>query len=219
MRAMIRLTALLATGAACATTSAPGLAPALAHDHDHATAPADDESGFQVLFDGASSEGWKQAGPGRMVIEDGAARSEGGMGLWYYEKKSYKNFVLRLQYRQPDGKSNSGVFVRFPRVDGDPWIPVKEGYELQIAGSKPDKSGGTGAVYSFKAPDRVPARPAGEWNDYEIKVVGQQYEIRLNGELVNTYTGERATEGMIGLQNHGDKDVVLFRNVRIKELP
>jgi hypothetical protein len=177
---------------------------------------AADEAGFETLFDGRNAEGWQQAGPGAMVIEGGAARTQGGMGLWYYAARSFKDFTLRLEFKQEKITSNSGVFVRFPRVDGDPWIPVREGYEIQIAGDKPDEHA-TGAVYSFKRADKIPLR-AGDWNDYEITVVGQQYTIKLNGEVINTYTGDRATEGMIGLQNHGDGDVVWFRNVRIKPL-
>jgi hypothetical protein len=50
----------------------------------------------------------------------------------------------------------------------------------------------------------------------EITAVGQKYTVRLNGKLINTYTGSRALEGMIGLQNHTDE--VSFRNVRVKEL-
>ena len=46
--------------------------------------------------------------------------------------------------------------------------------------------------------------------------MGTQYTVALNGKVVNTYTGERSREGLVGLQNHGDE--VSFRNVRIKEL-
>jgi len=56
----------------------------------------------------------------------------------------------------------------------------------------------------------------GEWNEMEITAAGQEYTVRLNGKVINTYTGSRALEGMIGLQNHHDE--VSFRNVRVKEL-
>ena len=133
---------------------------------------------------------------------------------------SYKNFTLRLDFKQNTWQANSGVFVRFPRVDGDPWIPVKEGYEIQIQGAVPSKSN-TGSVYTFQAPTHLPIRPPGEWNAMEITCVGQQYSVRVNGALINQFEGERATEGMIGLQNHqGWKDsAVQFRDVRVKALP
>lgn len=180
-------------------------------------AAATGEEGFTWLLQGATPPaGWKQAGPGSFKFNNGVATAEGGMGLWYYSPTPYKDFVLRLEYRQAKPNANAGVFVRFPRVDGDPWIPVKEGYEVQIyAGSLEEKSP-TGSVYDLQKPTAVPQKPAGEWNDMEIKAVGPQITVTLNGQVVNTYKGERSREGMIGLQNHADE--VSFRNVRIKEL-
>ena len=50
----------------------------------------------------------------------------------------------------------------------------------------------------------------------EIRAVGPEITVTLNGTVVNTYKGGRSGQGMIGLQNHEDE--VSFRNVRIKEL-
>jgi hypothetical protein len=197
--------------AASASAANPEPAASVAH------APPPIVSGFMVLFDGKNADGWKQAGPGSFSIENGAARSKGGMGLWYYELKSFKDFTLKVEFRQEKVESNSGVFVRFPRVDNDPWIPVREGYEIQISGDKPEKNM-TGSIYSFQAPTKIPLKPAGQWNEFEITAKGQNYTVKLNGQLITTYTGNRSTSGMIGLQNHSDGDVVDFRNVRIKEL-
>jgi type 1 glutamine amidotransferase len=179
-------------------------------------AAATGEEDFAWLLQAAAPPpGWKQAGPGGFKLDNGVATAYGGMGLWYYAPTLYKDFVLRLQYRQAKPSANSGVFVRFPRVDGDPTIPVNEGYEIQIYSDHPSKNS-TGAIYSFHVPTAVPQKPAGEWNDLEIKAVGTQYTVALNGKVINTYTGERSREGLVGLQNHGDE--VSFRNVRIKEL-
>jgi type 1 glutamine amidotransferase len=179
-------------------------------------AAATGEEGFGWLLQAAAPPpGWTQAGPGGFKLDNGVATAFGGMGLWYYAPTPYKDFVLRLQYRQAKPSANSGVFVRFPRVDGDPTIPVNEGYEIQIYSDQPSKNS-TGAIYSFQVPTAVPQKPAGEWNDLEIKAVGTQYTVALNGKVINTYTGERSREGLVGLQNHGDE--VSFRNVRIKEL-
>jgi hypothetical protein len=51
----------------------------------------------------------------------------------------------------------------------------------------------------------------------EVRAVGQRYEVRVNGELVNEYAGDRSLEGHIGLQNNRDS-AVCFRNVRVVEL-
>jgi type 1 glutamine amidotransferase len=192
------------------------------HHVDPPKLPVDAE-GFEVLFDGKSAEGWRHAGIGGFKVEDGYARPYGGMGLWYYERKRYRNFILKLEFRQKSQNSNSGVYIRFPRVEGDPWVPVNEGYEIQIAGNRASK-GSTGSVYSFQAAESVPLKPAGEWNEYEITNEGQTIKVRLNGELINTYKGDRGlTGGMIGVQNHDNdssgRDVVDYRNIRVKPLP
>jgi hypothetical protein len=184
---------------------------------------AADEEGFEVLFGGQSAEGWKQAGPGGFTIHDGMATAHGGMGLWYYEKRKFKNYILMVDFRQKFLSSNSGVFVRFPRVEGDPWIPVNEGYEIQIAGDTPGIHT-TGSIYSFQAAREVPLKPAGEWNHYEIAVIGPMIDVLLNGRHVNSYKGDRSLQGgMIGIQNHDlendGKSQVDVRNIRIKELP
>jgi type 1 glutamine amidotransferase len=179
-------------------------------------AAATGEEGFTWLLQGATPPpGWQQAGPGRFKVNNGVATAEGGMGLWYYAPTPYQDFVLRLEYRQAKPGANSGVFVRFPRVDGDPMIPVKEGYEIQIYGGA-DVKNPTGAVYDLQKPAEVPQKPAGEWNEMEVKALGPEVTVTLNGRVVNAYRGGRSRKGMIGLQNHEDE--VSFRNVRIKEL-
>jgi hypothetical protein len=50
----------------------------------------------------------------------------------------------------------------------------------------------------------------------EVKALGPEVTVTLNGRVVNAYRGGRSRKGMIGLQNHEDE--VSFRNVRIKEL-
>ncbi len=161
--------------------------------------------------------GWIQAGPGGYTVKDGVATPHGGMGLWWYGAKSYRNFILKIEFQQERITSNSGVYVRFPDPKGDPWHAVHNGYEIQIAGDQPSKNA-TGAVYDFQAATSVPLKPAGEWNEYEIACVGHRYTVRLNGVLVNDYVGSRNLSGHIGIQNHDDKSIVRYRNVRVREL-
>ena len=76
----------------------------------------------------------------------------------------------------------------------------------------------TGSIYNFKREERRNSNPVGEWNDYEIRAVGQQHTVIPNGEVVNTFTGARNLAGYIGLQNHDAGSQVHFRYVRIKEI-
>jgi hypothetical protein len=177
------------------------------------------EPGFMYLYKAGDplKQGWSQVGPGTVKEEaDGVLVTDGGMGMLWYEKAPFTDFTLRLEYKLSKADNNSGVFVRFPDKVTDPWDAVKAGYEIQICdGADPEHR--TGAVYSFKGPDKAPpTKPVGEWNSYEIKVKGQEYTISLNGEVVNHYTGSRGKSGYIGLQNHDKGSVVRFRNIRIQ---
>ena len=60
-------------------------------------------------------------------------------------------------------------------------------------------------------------KPVGQWNTFEIKVTAQKYIVMLNGEIViPEFTGNRNTEGYIGIQNHDTNSHVSFKNIRIK---
>ncbi|CAL9332784.1 lectin [Streptomyces sp. enrichment culture] len=180
------------------------------------------ETGYTSLFDGSSTTGWKQAGPGGFTLADGTLTSYGGLGmLWYSAREFTGDYSLKLDWRAA-GDDNSGVFIGFPSSD-DPWSAVNNGYEIQIDATDAAERT-TGAVYGFKSAD-IAARdaalnPPGEWNTYELRVTGERLEIFLNGRKINDFTNtdpaRSLRQGHIGLQNHGDGDDVAFRNVRIK---
>jgi hypothetical protein len=182
-----------------------------------------DSNEFTYLFDGQSIDGWCMAGPGKFVlVEYGKSlQSEGGMGLLWYTKKKYKDFVLRIDWKVSRTNDNSGIFIRFSNPDNDPWIAVNTGYEIQIDDmAMPDGNPlhKTGAIYNFAAPSNANAsKPVGQWNTFEIEATGQKYSITLNGEkAIAEFTGNRNTEGYIGMQNHDAYSHVSFKNIMIK---
>lgn len=196
------------------------------------TASADDggKSAFKPLFNGKNLDGWKQVGPGEFVVENGALKSVGGMGLLYYAGEKFGNSVIRVVYKV-SGDSNSGVFIRIPEAPSEPWMPVNKGYEVQIDDSDDDWHR-TGVLYSFT---KTLAQPkTGEWNTMEITLEDERTVVTVNGTKVTDFKegspvpekkqkhepdrGKRAASGYIGLQNHGDKDTVYFKEVSVKKL-
>lgn len=178
-----------------------------------------DEAEWISLFDGAPLDGWTHVGPGGFsVTDDATLESEGGMGLLYYDEGSFRDYVLELEYKTSSDTANSGIFLRFPERAPDPEYAVEQGYEVQIddSATPPHR---TGAIYDQSAAFQNAARPAGEWNQYRIKVTGQRYEVFLNGTKVNDFFGDRGREGFIGLQNHDPGSTVWFRNIRVQPLP
>jgi hypothetical protein len=171
------------------------------------------------LFNGKDLTGWKHIGKGSFIVEDGALVTQAGMGLLYYEAQSFKNYTQEVEWKVTNKCNNSGIFVRFPEKSDDPWHAVTKGYEIQIDDC--DKNGlkvQTGSAYDQFAATKIASKPAGEWNKYEITIVGQHYTVVLNGEKVNEFDGTRGAEGYIGLQNHDPISKVSFRRVRVKEI-
>ncbi len=195
-----------------------------------------DKPAGRALFDGKSLDGWAHLGPGKMVIEDGAIRTEGGMGLLWYTREKLGDCVLRVVYKTTAKASNSGVFVRIADKPDDPWYAVHHGYEVQICDGA-DPFHATGAVYSMSKVSSIPSK-VGEWNTMDITLKGQRILVSLNGETVQDFNpetakipprtkdyeperGPRPTSGYIGLQNHDDVAKgrqVYFKEVRILPL-
>jgi len=177
---------------------------------------------FIQLFSEENLKQWRQCGPGRFVVTNGVATGEGGMGLWWYAGGPFTNFVLRGEFIQEQDIADSGVFLRFPDPKNDPWNAVNQGHEIEIGDPEPtDATWRTGSIYPFQASTKANTKPPGQWNEYEITCVGQNYTVRMNGELITTWTDpkKRTFSGYIGLQNYNDGKTVRHRNVRIKELP
>ena len=187
----------------------------------HVPAEPPQEDGFIHLLGRSASDGWTQCGPGQFTLEDGVATGHGGMGLWWHTNRMFTNFVLRGEWMQEGPKSDSGLFFRFPDPGQDPWIAVRRGHEVEIGETTPKQpKDGTGSFYPFHGPVTVPVKGWGEWNSYELVCIGPNYSLRLNGQLVNTWTDDqgRPLAGYIGLQNYPYEQAVRHRNVRIKPL-
>src|SRR5829696_5376386 len=152
------------------------------------------ETGFSRLWNGVDLAGTTQAGPGNFELVEDAGEgcrlvSRGGLGLLWFNAKTYDNFVLRMQWKTADATDNSGVFVRFPNPGTDPNVAINQGHEIQIReGVDGDgENQQTGSIYNFDREDARAAKPAGEWNDYEIKYENGKFTITLNGTVVNTW--------------------------------
>jgi hypothetical protein len=192
--------------------------------------------GWRPLFDGKSLDGWEHVGPGKMVVDDGLLRTEGGMGLLWYTRETFGNCTIRLVYKTTSKKSNSGVFIRIAEKPKDEWYAVHHGYEVQICDGA-DAFHRTGAIYSMSKATASPSK-VGEWNTMEITLKGRRVIVALNGvkvqdfdpatapipERKDTYEPERGPRpeaGYFGLQNHDDVaegTQVYFKEVSVRPL-
>jgi Domain of Unknown Function (DUF1080) len=179
---------------------------------------------FLDLFNGETLDDWKMAGKGSFAIlhKENALQTQGGMGLLWYYKRKFKDFILELEWKASSKEDNSGVFVRFPNPGNDPYVAVNNGYEIQIDDlARPDGKPihGTGAMYEFAAPSIINSKSIGEWNSLKIIAEKQKYSVTANDIIViSNFTGNRSLKGYIGLQNHDDRSKVFFRNIKAREM-
>ncbi len=193
---------------------------------------------WKPLFNGKDLTGWKHVGGGSRFVENGLLASKGGMGLLYWAGGKLGNCQIKVVYKMQKFNSNAGIFVKVPIEPKEEWMPVFYGYEVQID-NHPETSGEdeyhiSGTLYAFTKPKSKPGKPGPEWNTMLITLDGPRTIVHLNDELVTDYRegepvparkfdfepypGVRPNAGWFGLQNHGDEDVVYFKEVAVRPL-
>lgn len=144
---------------------------------------------------------------------------------WLYTKAEFGEFDLRLEYRSATG-GNSGVSIRdatrgkyaiAPSPDFNK-TPAHWGYEIQILNGVKTKYP-SGSIYLF-APATMGHEKENDWNELEIQSRGDRITVKLNGHAVASHPGDpaRPKTGPIGLQLHDRFSLMMFRNIRIREL-
>jgi hypothetical protein len=198
--------------------------------------------GFSALFNGVDLSGWKglvkdppsrarlsgeelarlqRAADQKMrehwSVEEGALVFD-GRGDALCTAKDYGDFELYVDWKiEPGG--DSGIYLR-----GSPQVQIWDA-ERGLG-----KGVGSGGLYNNqKHPSQplvVADRPAGEWNRFFIRMVGDKVTVRLNDQLVvdnvvleNYWERDKPIypSGQIELQNHGSK--LWFKNIYLRELP
>jgi hypothetical protein len=204
------------------------------------------DSGWQSLFDGATTAGWLEV-TGRpfpsecWVIEDGCLKAfpgpKGNQDIRTVAE--YTSFEFQFWWRILKG-GNSGV--KYLVQNTDRWTNAAglqaraRGPEYQLVDDLSDDASDptrvTGALYSVLAPVQRPTNPPGQWNSSRLVVRGGRVEHWLNSARVLEY-GEEQPEVVkllrehrkgndlvhsspICLQNHGSP--VWFRDLKVRKL-
>ena len=163
---------------------------------------------------------------------DGHLRVEGSARFWHVQdrslvgtvpeggrsaqtflcsKREYKDFLLRFRARLAGGIGNSGV--NFRSKLRDPNIFSLVGPQCEICANDRTRKYPSGSLVtepsgepSIKpvAADVERIFKQGDFNDFEIRCVGQHVQIKLNGQTtVDADFPSMPDEGLIGWQMHG----------------
>lgn len=165
-----------------------------------------------TLFNGKDLEGWVSQRPqNQWVVENGVLKSpKSGSNLMSVAK--FDDFKLHVEFRYP-AESNSGIYLRGR-------------YELQIVDSygKEPSSIYFGGIYGFLTPNENVEKKSGEWQTYDITLVGRRVTVVANGktvlcdQIIPGITGgaidcREGEPGPVLLQ--GDHGPVEYRNIVI----
>ena len=163
------------------------------------------------LFNGKDLTGWHATGENQWVAEAGVLKNPKPKSNLVTDNK-FMDFKLHIEFRCPkDG--NSGVYLRGR-------------YELQITDNKGMEASDIffGGIYGFLEPNQMAAKSAGEWQSYDVTLIGRRVTIVANGIAIITdqtipgITGgaldsKEGEPGPIMLQ--GDHEPIEFRNIVI----
>ena len=154
--------------------------------------------------------GWHStAQPNQWEVKNGVLHSPKS-GANIVSDRTFGDFKLHIEFRYP-AESNSGVYLRGR-------------YEVQVQddlGHHPSTDAIAG-VYGFIEPSEVAARKPGEWQSYDITLVGRSVTVVLNGRRVicdrdipgitgGALDSDEGAPGPILLQ--GDHGPIEYRNI------
>ena len=167
------------------------------------------------LFNGKDLSGWRLSDPNATAtwkVENGTLVSP-GHGPDLITDAMFEDFKLHVEFNCAP-KSNSGVYLRGRyevQIEDD---PVPEGPTMR-----------TGSVYGFLAASPEQPRRPGEWQTYEITLVGRVVTVVQNGQTIidkqeipgitgGALDSHEGLPGPIYLQGSEDGHVA-FRNITI----
>jgi hypothetical protein len=125
------------------------------------------------LFNGKNLSGWKtMGGENQWVVKNGIlTNTRAGANL--ISEQEFMDFKLHVEFRYPEG-SNSGIYLRGR-------------YEVQIEdspkGTHPSSVLYSG-IYGFLTPSEIVTYGPGEWQTYDITLVGRMVTVVANGKKV-----------------------------------
>ena len=167
------------------------------------------------LFNGYNLDGWKSSDPekkNQWTVKKGILLNpESGVNL--ITDKKFEDFKLSIEFRYPKG-SNSGVYLR-----GRYEVQVEDNYGLE------PESTLFGGIYGFLKPNQMAAKPAGEWQRYEITLIGRRVSVVandkkiINDQIIPGITGGAldSKEGLPGpIMLQGDHGIIEYRNIKIQ---
>ena len=164
------------------------------------------------LFNGKDLTGWQALGNNNQwVVENGVLKSPRS-GVNIRTVNTFDDFKLHIEFKYPKG-SNSGVYLRGR-------------YEIQIEDNKglEPMSLYLGGIYGFIDPWLNMAKDPGEWQSFDVELVGRMVTVVANGTTIiykqeipgvtgGALDSKEGAPGPIMMQ--GDHGPIEYRNIML----
>lgn len=163
-----------------------------------------------VLFNGKDTKGWHADRPGNQWVAENGVLKSPKSGANIITDGKYDDFKLHIEFRYPE-HSNSGVYLRGR-------------YEVQVEDNRGFEPASTlfGGVYGFLTPNAMMAKGPGEWQSFDVTLVGRIVTVVANGKPViieqsipgitgGALDSREGEPGPIMLQ--GDHGPIEYRNI------
>jgi hypothetical protein len=189
-----------------------------------AAARPEPQTAWQPLFNGTDLTGWVKVGDEKWDVEAGEIHGTGLTKEYGYLRtdKQFKDFEMSLRFKC-ESNGNSGLFFHSDFKPGT--ADVSKGLQFEIdctlnhhtTGLYGD---GRNWVVWPTAENETVIRPR-DWNDLQVRVVGNRYVARLNGVPMIDFTDPtpKSFDGFISLQLHaGGAGNMRFKDIYIRDL-
>lgn len=160
--------------------------------------------------------GWKVDTSARVLICEGDKLGH----EWLRYDRELADFDFQLEWRltklEGQPRYNSGVYVR-NNTDGTLW------HQAQVGGASGGwlfadtlVQGQKKRVVLREQMKENRVKPAGEWNQYELRCRGRNLTLSVNGAVTCQFTECEIPRGHLGLEAEGYR--IEFRNLRLREV-
>jgi len=162
------------------------------------------------LFDGESLAGWTVENGCGVRGEDAAILLESGNG-WLRSDQTYTDFKLHIEWKALKSENyDAGIYLRADAT-GTPF--PRRGYQVNLL------QGHEGNIKALPgAASSGLVKPAGQWNTFDITVLGETVAMVINGKPAYKVGGLTIPRGSIGIQVEVPKGgQFLLRNLSVIE--
>jgi len=127
-----------------------------------------------TLFNGKNLDGWHPQKPNNQWVAENGILKSPKPGTNIITDQKFNDFKLHIEFRYPEG-GNTGVYLRGR-------------YEVQVEDSKGKETASIylGGIYGFLTPNENVAKAPGEWQTYDITLIGRRVTIVANGKAIIT---------------------------------